>query len=156
MEIRAFDPYLQENGWPKGDVTPVTNLYEALAWADCISVHVPHADKPAIDAPEFAAMKRGVIIANTARGGVICETALLKAIKDGKVGAIGLDVFDTEPPIESSPLFGLNQVLLSPHIAGLTNECSERMAIASIENALNYLDGNIDTTLMVNRDALPA
>lgn len=156
MEVRAFDPYLQKNSWPAGDVTPVAVLHEGLAWADCISVHVPRADKPAIDAPEFAAMKRGVIIANTARGGVISETALLEAIKNGKVGGIGLDVFDTEPPVEASPLFGLKQVLLSPHIAGLTNECSERMAIASIENALNYLDGKIDTALVVNRDALPA
>lgn len=154
MEVRAYDPFLQKNGWPNGDVIPVSQLHEGLSWADCISIHIPRANKPTIAGPEFTSMKDGVIIANTARGGIICETALLEAIKSSKVSAVGLDVFDNEPPTEASPLFGLEQVILSPHIAGLTNECSERMAISSIENAVNFLNGNIDKSLVVNQDSL--
>lgn len=150
MEVRAFDPFLLQNGWPEGAVKPMKTLHEGLAWAECISIHVPGGDKPMIGVEEFAIMKQGVIIANTARGGVVCEVALLDALKNGKIGAIGLDVFDVEPPVAISPIFNMDQVLLSPHIAGLTNECSERMAVASIENALNYLDGSIDPTLIVN------
>ncbi|RWR07545.1 hydroxyacid dehydrogenase [Paenirhodobacter populi] len=149
MQIRAYDPYLERAGWPEGPVLPVS-LDEGLAWADCISVHIPKGDKPAIGAAEIAKMKRGVILSNTARGGVVCETALAEALASGQVGAAGVDVFDEEPPVHGSPLFAHSSVLLSPHIAGLTAECGERMAIASIENALNYLAGSIDRHLVVN------
>ncbi|WP_434291032.1 hydroxyacid dehydrogenase [Celeribacter sp. SCSIO 80788] len=150
MDVRAYDPYLEKSGWPDGPVSPVSDLHEGLAWADCISVHIPKGATPIIGAAEFAAMKPGVILSNTARGGVVCETALAEALASGRVGAAGLDVFDDEPPGANSPLFGMDQVILSPHIAGLTNECGERMAIASIENALNYLDGTIEPALVVN------
>jgi len=150
MQVRAYDPYLEKAGWPAGDVPPVSTLAEGLAWADCISVHVPKADKPAIGAAEIAQMKRGVILANTARGGVVCETALVEALASGQVGAAGIDVFDDEPPANGSRFRELPNAVLSPHIAGLTAEAGERMAIASIENAINYLDGTIDRSLIVS------
>lgn len=150
MEVRAYDPFLAKAGWPAGTVTPVTDLFEGLAWADCISVHIPRGDKPAIGAAEFSAMKPGVILSNTARGGVVDEAALAAALASGHVAAAGVDVFDDEPPTGASPLFAQDAALLSPHIAGLTNECGERMAIASIENALAYLDGSIASELVVN------
>lgn len=151
MDVRAYDPFLLKAGWPEGNVAPIADLHEGLAWADCISVHIPRGEKPTIGADEFAVMKDGVVLSNTARGGVVCERALADALISGRVGAAGLDVFDIEPPADSLlPLFGMDQVLLSPHIAGLTNECGERMAIASIENALSYLDGTIDPALVVN------
>ncbi len=150
MVVKAYDPFLERAGWPEGPVKPVS-LDEGLGWADCISVHIPKGDKPAIGAAEIARMKRGVILSNTARGGVVCEQALADALASGQVGAAGVDVFDTEPP-ESSPLFAQKNVLLSPHIAGLTAECGERMALASIHNALDYLTGTIDRHLIVNPD----
>lgn len=150
MAVKAYDPFLERAGWPEGPVKPVS-LDEGLAWADCISVHIPKGDKPAIGAAEIARMKPGVILSNTARGGVVCEEALADALASGQVGAAGVDVFDTEPP-ESSPLFAQQNVLLSPHIAGLTAECGERMALASIHNALDYLTGTIDRHLIVNPD----
>lgn len=149
MKVRAHDPYLARKGWPEGSVTEVADLDEGLAWADCISIHVPRADKPTLGAREIALMKQGVILANTARGGVVDEAALAEALTSGHVGAAGIDVFDEEPPT-SSPLFALPTAVLSPHIAGLTAECSERMAIASVENAINYLNGTVDSTLIVN------
>lgn len=152
MQVRAHDPWLERAGWPEGPVRPVA-LDEGLAWADCISVHVPRGDRPAIGAAELARMKPGVLLVNTARGGVVDEAALAAALASGHVGAAGVDVFDAEPP-SASPLFAHDNVILSPHIAGLTAECGERMALASIENALGFLDGSIDPTLIVNRNIL--
>ncbi|CAN7499527.1 hydroxyacid dehydrogenase [Rhizobium sp. LjRoot30] len=149
MNIRAYDPYLLKTGWPEGPVTP-TSLEEGLPWADYVSVHIPKASTPAIGAAEIAMMKRGVVISNTARGGVICEQALHDALLSGHVGAVGLDVFDEEPPAIDAPLLSHPNAVLSPHIAGLTAECGERMAIASIQNAVNYLNGSVDPTLVVN------
>ncbi|MDH7785604.1 D-3-phosphoglycerate dehydrogenase [Ochrobactrum sp. 19YEA23] len=151
MQVRACDPLLEKAGWPEGAVTPVS-LDEGLGWADCISVHIPRSDTPAIGAAEFAKMKPGVILANTARGGVVCEKALADALASGQVGAAGVDVFEEEPPVDGSPLFFHDAVLLSPHIAGLTAECGERMAIASIENAVNFLAGTIEPHLIVNQE----
>lgn len=152
MQVRAHDPWLERAGWPEGPVRPVA-LDEGLAWADCISVHVPRGDRPAIGTAEIARMKPGVLLVNTARGGVVDEAALAAALASGHVGAAGVDVFDAEPP-SASPLFAHDNVILSPHIAGLTAECGERMALASIENALGFLDGSIDPTLIVNRNIL--
>lgn len=156
MNIRAFDPWLQSAGWPQGDVAPVGELAEGLAWADAVSVHIPKADGPVIGAAEIAHLKRGAIMVNTARGGVVDEQALADALRSGQVGAAGLDVFDAEPPPADHPLLGFDQVILSPHIAGLTAEAGERMAIASVRNAIDYLNGSIDRSLIVNAAALPA
>jgi D-3-phosphoglycerate dehydrogenase / 2-oxoglutarate reductase len=150
MEIMAFDPNLEKVGWPKGEVQPVSDLGAALGWADYISVHVPKSDKPVIGEEEIALMKRGVILVNTARGGVVCETALAEALESGQIGAAGLDVFEEEPPRPTSRLLAYDNVVLSPHIAGLTAECSERMAVGAIGNAINYLSGSIDPALVVN------
>lgn len=152
MEVRAHDPFLERAGWPGGDVAPVSDLHEGLAWADCISIHVPRGDRPTLGPAEFARMKPGVILANTARGGVVCEAALAEALTSGHVGAAGIDVFDAEPPDGLCPLTQFDNVILSPHVAGITNECAERMAIDSVENALSYLAGTIDPGLVVNRD----
>lgn len=155
MEVRAHDPFLERAGWPAGDVAPVSDLHEGLAWADCISIHVPRGERPTLGPDEFAAMKPGVILANTARGGVVSETALAEALASGRVGAAGIDVFDAEPPDGLCPLARFDNVVLSPHIAGITYECAERMAIDSIENALSYLAGTIDPGLVVNRENTP-
>lgn len=156
MNIRAFDPWLQSNGWPNGTVEPVADLSQGLSWADAVSVHIPKADGPVIGAAEIARMKRGAIIVNTARGGVVDEQALAHALRSGQIGAAGLDVFDAEPPQANHPLLGFDQVILSPHIAGLTAEAGERMAVASVRNAIDYLNGSIDRSLIVNAASLPA
>src|SRR5690606_5351078 len=115
------------------------HLMEALGWADCISVHIPRSEKPTLGAAEFAAMKPGVLLANTARGGVVCEQSLADALRCGRVAGAGIDVFDAEPPDGRNPFIDCDTALLSPHMAGLTDEAGERMALASIRNALGYL-----------------
>ncbi|AGI67645.1 D-3-phosphoglycerate dehydrogenase SerA [Octadecabacter antarcticus 307] len=154
MSVCAYDPYLQSQGWPDGPVKPIDSLADALAWADCLSLHVPRGDKPLLDAAAFAQMKLGMIIANTARGGVLCETALAAALSDGRVHSAGLDVFDVEPPTGDMALAHHDNAILSPHIAGLTEEASERMALSCIENAMDTLNGTIDLRLIVNKEAL--
>lgn len=150
MNIRAFDPFLFRQGWPEGSVGPAENLSEALAWADVISVSAPKSDKPMISSSEFEMMKDGVIVVNTARGGIVDEKALIAAVRAGKVGAAGLDVFEQEPPEENNLLKQLDQVILSPHIAGVTEGASERMALGSAQNIIDFFEDRIDTSLVVN------
>lgn len=156
MNVRAFDPYLEKSGWPAGDVTPVSTLEEGLRWADAVSVNVPHSGKALIGATELACMRSNAVLVNTARGGVIDEAALAAALKNGVIAGAGVDVFETEPPTQESALLGLHNAILTPHIAGLTAECAERMAISSVQNVLDFFNGCIDTKLVVNRDALKA
>jgi len=156
MQIRAFDPYLERAGWPRGEVKPVSDLRSGLSWADIVSVHVPKADRPPIGADEIAAMKPGAILINTARGGVVDELALTAALREGRIGAIGFDVFDREPPDASAPLLEFEQAILTPHIAGLTRESAERMALASVQNVIDFYADTLDPALVVNKDSLGA
>jgi D-3-phosphoglycerate dehydrogenase / 2-oxoglutarate reductase len=152
MPIRAHDPFLAKLGWPEGLAAPVSSLSEGLGWADMISVHVPKAARPILGAAEFAQMKRGVVIVDTARGGIIDETALAAALADGRVAAAGLDVFDDEPPARANPLLAFDQVVLTPHIAGLTQQAAERMSVSSIQNVLDLFAGCLPSELIVNKD----
>lgn len=156
MNIRAFDPYLEKSGWPSGNVDPVSSLEEGLRWADAVSVNVPHSGKALIGAAELASMRSNAVLVNTARGGVIDEAALAAALKDGVIAGAGVDVFETEPPTKENALFDLHNAILTPHIAGLTAECAERMAISSVQNVLDFFNGCIGQNLVVNREALKA
>jgi D-3-phosphoglycerate dehydrogenase len=151
MEVRAFDPFVAERGWPDGTISPIASLADGLAWADVVSVNVPRAERPLLGAAEFARLKPGAVLVNTARGGIVDEAALAQALTDGRVAAAGLDVFDDEPPAEQHPLFAFDQVVLSPHIAGLTREAGERMAIASVQNIVDFFAGRLDPDLIVNK-----
>jgi D-3-phosphoglycerate dehydrogenase / 2-oxoglutarate reductase len=154
MRIRAHDPWLAQQGWPSGSVEPVMDLLEGLAWADAVSVNVPKAERPLLAAREFEAMKPTAVLINTARGGIVDESALAAALSAGKLAGAGLDVFDSEPPPTGSPLLTMDNVLLTPHIAGLTAECAERMAVGSVQNVLDFFNGRIDPNLVVNRSQL--
>lgn len=150
MEIRAYDPYLERSGWPEGPAAPATDLMTTLAWADAVSVNAPKGERPIIGSAELSAMKRSAVLVNTARGGVVDEGALIAALTTGQITGAGLDVFEDEPPAKDNPLLDLEQVILSPHIAGLTAECGERMAISSVQNVLDFFAGRIDPALVVN------
>ncbi len=152
MDIRAFDPFLVESGWPDGTVPPVATLADGLAWADVVSMHTPKAGRAILGAEEFAWLKPGAFVVNTARGGIVDEPALATALTDGRIAAAGLDVFDDEPPAKDHPLLAFDQVVLSPHIAGLTREAAERMAVASVQNVIDFFAGRLDPDLIVNRD----
>jgi D-3-phosphoglycerate dehydrogenase / 2-oxoglutarate reductase len=149
MQVRAVDPFLASRGWPDGPAAP-TDLAGGLGWADAVSVNLPRADRPLIGAAELSLLKPGAVLVNTARGGIVDEAALIAALQSGRLAAAGLDVFDDEPPALGHPLLAMDQVILSPHIAGLSIESAERMAVASVRNALDFLSGHIDPDLLVN------
>ena len=154
MHIRAYDPWLLAQGWPDDAIKPFDRLPEALAWADAINVSVPKADRPLLGATEFEHVKPGAIIVNTARGGIVEETALANALSTGRVAAAGIDVFDHEPPAADHPLLAFDSVILSPHIAGVTQEAGEGMAVSSVRNAIGFFTGDIDPDLIVNKSHL--
>jgi D-3-phosphoglycerate dehydrogenase len=150
MGIKAYDPFLERNGWPDGPVTAAGDINAALAWADAVSIHVPKGEQPIIGPEELGMMKHSAIIVNTARGGAVDEAALGRALSEGKIAAAGLDVFADEPTNPDNPLLAFDQVILSPHNAALTAECGERMAVSSVQNVLDFFGKRIDPALVVN------
>ena len=155
MRVMARDPYLDPDSLGVG-IEAVPHLHRALQESDFISLHAPRGYGVLLGRAEFEAMKPGVVIVNTARGSLIDEEALIAALAAGKVGAAGLDVLEVEPPSTDHPLFGFDNVIVTPHSAGLTEECARRMAQASVQNALDYFRGELDPALVVNLKSLPS
>lgn len=150
MTVTAFDPVLASHGWPEGPVRPVASLADGLRTADFVSIHAPKAGAPLIGRAELALMKPTAVIVNTSRGGIVDEAALAEALTNGTIRAAGLDVFEDEPPSPDNPLFKLDNVVLSPHIAGLMREGFERLATQSVQNVLDFFAGRLDPGLVVN------
>lgn len=130
-ELAAYDPMLVPAEITAAGVTPM-DLPELLAWADVISIHVPLTEgtRGLIGAKELAAMRSSAIIVNCSRGGIIDEAALAEALKGGRIAGAGIDVFEAEPPPAEHPLFALPNVVLSPHVAGVTESGMKGMASA--------------------------
>lgn len=153
MQVHAYDPYIPEGHWPDS-AARAPDLTTALAETDAVSLHLPRADRAVIGAAELAVMKPTAVVVNTARGGLVDEAALAEALRAGRLGGAGIEVFDVEPPAKDHPLFGLDRAVLTPHNAALTVECAERMAVASVQNVLDFFAGKLDPALVVNRAAL--
>ena len=119
------------------------SLPELLAQSDVVSLHCPQTAENAhmIDAGALAQMKDGAILLNTARGGLLDEQAVADALKNGKLGFYGADAFGTEPLPQASPLRGLPNALLTPHIAWATNEALQRLMDITANNLRTWLDG---------------
>jgi D-3-phosphoglycerate dehydrogenase len=139
MKVIAFDPFLSEKRAIDLGVEKV-ELPELFRRADFITLHTPLTDltRNIIDAAAIAAMKDGVRIINCARGGLVVEEDLAAANKAGKVAGAGVDVFATEPA-EASPLFGLANVVCTPHLGASTTEAQENVAIQVAEQMADYL-----------------
>ena len=118
-------------------------LHRVLAEADFISIHVPLTPKTQglIGEPELKMIKRTAIIINTARGAIIDEKALYTALHEKWIAGAGLDVFEEEPIGLDNPLLALDNVVLTPHLAGATVECRRRTATAAVENVIQVLQG---------------
>jgi len=139
MKVLGYDPYIKPERAKEMGVQLVS-LDELFARSDIITVHVPATKetKGLINKNTISKMKDGVIIINCARGGIVDESALVEALKSGKVGGAGLDVFEKEPP-EKSPLFELDNVVLTPHLGASTKEAQIKVAIAIAEQIVDYL-----------------
>jgi (S)-sulfolactate dehydrogenase len=126
---------------PAGADLPSLALDALLAQADVVSLHVPLLDSThhLIDARRLTAMKPGAVLINTARGGVVDEAALAEALRSGHLAGAALDVFEAEPLPAGSPLADCPNLLLTPHIAGVTAEANERVSALIAAKVLEAL-----------------
>ena len=139
MRVLAYDPYLSEKRALELGVEK-TDLEALLARADFITLHTPltEATRNILSRDALARTKRGVRVINCARGGLLDEAALADAIRSGHVAGAALDVFETEPATDS-PLFGLENVVCTPHLGAATTEAQENVALQVAEQMSDYL-----------------
>ncbi len=148
MKVIAYDPFLSEDKADKMGVEKV-ELDDLLARADFITLHVPFTDqtKNILGRENLAKTKKGVRIINCARGGLVDEAALADLLKSGHVAGAAFDVFSEEPATEN-PLFGLPNVVCTPHLGAATTEAQENVALQVAEQMSNYLlDGAVENAL---------
>jgi D-3-phosphoglycerate dehydrogenase len=157
MQVMVYDPYVQANLIEAaGDWRSVPDFQAVLSETDVLTVHLPLGpdSRSLIGAAELAALPGNAFVINAARGGIVDETALHDALVSGKIAGAALDVFDQEPPPEDHPLFALENVILSPHSAGLSKEAAIRMAVSTARNVLAGIDGRLDPAMVINREVL--
>ncbi|NKB49009.1 MAG: 3-phosphoglycerate dehydrogenase [Alphaproteobacteria bacterium] len=153
MPVLAYDPFVDAETIASYGATKV-EFDELLSRADYVSVHCPRTELSAnmFDAAAFAKMKAGAYFISTARGGIHDEAALYEALVGGQIKAAGLDVWDPEPPEPDHPLLSLDNVIASPHTAGLTFTARERLGQWAAEQMIDVLNGKRPPRL-INPDA---
>lgn len=127
------------------------NLETLLGESDIVTIHTPLTDKTAklMNQERIALMKPGAIFINTARGGVADSQALARALEDGRLGAVGTDVFDVEPPLpEDTPLLQAPRTVVTPHVAFATVESLERRAEITFDNVEKWLTGTLKNQML--------
>lgn len=158
MTVQVYDPYVSAETIREAGCEPVSDLDAALPHADFVTLHCPKtSDTIALfDAARIARMKPTAYLINTARGGIVVETALYDALVARKLAGAGLDVFEVEPPPLGHKLFELPNVIIAPHVAGVTREALDRMGLQTARNMLSVLDGAPIRPNAVNADVLDA
>jgi (S)-sulfolactate dehydrogenase len=143
MEVVAYDPFVagDDPAWSAAGVAPVA-LEQLLATADAVSLHVPLTaeTRHLIDEAALGRMRTGAVLINAARGGVVDEAALAGALREGRLAAAMLDVFEQEPLPAGSLLDGLPNLILTPHIAGVTEESNVRVSAVTAANVRRVLE----------------
>jgi phosphoglycerate dehydrogenase-like enzyme len=143
MKVMAYDPFPQHEFADQWNVE-FGDLYDVLGKSDYVSLHLPMSveTRHIMNAKSFAKMKQGSVLINTARGLLIDEGALYDALKSGPLRAAGLDVFEVEPLPLDSPLFELDNVLMSGHVAGLDCESQHATFVMVAETIIDLHNGN--------------
>jgi D-3-phosphoglycerate dehydrogenase len=140
--IVAHDPYGRE-AIKSFDAAAERSFEELLAEADVISLHCPltNETRGMIGRAQFGKMKPGAILVNTARGGLVNEADLLAALLDGRIGGAGLDSFAQEPPNPDNPLWQAPNLIVTPHVAGVSHGSTRAMAMMAARQVIDILDG---------------
>lgn len=156
MRVLVYDPYVPASAVAAAGCEPVADLDAALAQADVVTIHCPKSPETVymFDAARLARMKSSALLINTARGGIVDEAALHAALAGGRLAGAGLDVFEREPANSGNPLLALRNVIVAPHIAGVSHESVDRMAIATARNMLSVLDGTPIRENCINPEVL--
>ena len=146
LRVVAYDPFVSLDRFRELGVEPAATPEDVYAEADLITLHLPLNEQTEglLDRDAFASMRDGVRIVNAARGGLVVESALVDAIASGKVAGAALDVFESEPYV--GPLLELEQVVVTPHLAGSTNEAQDRAGTIIAEQVAAALDGELVQT----------
>jgi len=152
MNVYVYDPYIDHEKINKSGAIAIENFKDNLPKMDAITLHCPKNEETTnlFTKNEFQKMKKDAFIINCARGGILNEEDLYEALLNEKIAGAGLDVFDIEPTPSSNPLFKLKNVILSPHIAGVTVESTVRMATETVQNVLDVFDNKINQSVVVN------
>ncbi|MBL7006189.1 MAG: hydroxyacid dehydrogenase [Spirochaetia bacterium] len=142
MKILAYDPFVSADNAPEG-VELTDSWEEAFSRGDFISLHIPSTPetKGSVDSRTLGMMKPSAILINCARGDLVIEEDAAEALKNNVIAGLATDVYAQEPPQADHPYFSLQNTILTPHNAALTNECMERMAVGAAEGIDDVLNG---------------
>jgi D-3-phosphoglycerate dehydrogenase / 2-oxoglutarate reductase len=156
MQVLVYDPYKPAAEIVAAGCEAVADLDKALRHADFVSIHCPKTNETVgmFNAARLRLMKPSAYLINTARGGIVDETALYDALASGNLAGAGLDVFAQEPPPVGEPLHNLPNVIMAPHVAGVTYEAVDRMSEQTALNILSALDGEPIRQNVINQDVL--
>ena len=156
MNVLVYDPYKPASEITAAGCEAVSDLDVALPRADFVTIHCPKSPETVglINAARLSLMKPTAYLINTARGGIVDEKALHDALISRKIAGAGLDVFEIEPPPIGQPLHALPNVIMAPHVAGVTVEAVSRMSEQTARNILSVLDGEPIRINVINQDVL--
>ena len=151
MKVFVYDPFVSKDVIEKLGGIKVENMEDACKDMDAISLHIPLNDKTKniINYDLLKTMKNNCIIINAARGGIVNEVDLDRALKEDLIFGAGLDVFETEPPEANNPLLKNDKVFLSPHTAAFTEECMTRMGKETVQNIIDFFDEKLEKSKIV-------
>lgn len=153
LSVVTYDPYVPDEVVPDG-VNRVQTAATLFERSDAVSVHVPLTDEThhAVSTDELRLLGSDGVLVNTSRGPVVDSAALLGALDAGDVAGAGLDVFEDEPPTRDDPLFDRDDVVVTPHVGGVTNKAMQRMSEGATANVRTVYEGSIPEST-VNREA---
>jgi D-3-phosphoglycerate dehydrogenase / 2-oxoglutarate reductase len=156
MTVLVYDPYKPAADIKAAGCEPVSDLDAVLPRADFVTIHCPKNPETVgmFNAARIKLMKPAAYLINTARGGIVDEKALHEALLSKRLAGAGLDVFEQEPPPAQHPLLALPNVIMAPHVAGVTREAVDRMSEQTARNILSALDGTPIRQNVINQDVL--
>ena len=151
MNVFVYDPFVSSDVIEDIGGKKVENLEDSVKKMDAVSLHVPLTEKTKnlINYELLKTMKKNCIIINAARGGIVNETDLDRALNENLIFGAGIDVFEKEPPNDNNPLLKNEKVFLSPHTASFTEECMTRMGIETIQNIIDFFDNKLEESKIV-------